>query len=125
MTIIVGTDGTECSRAAVTWAAREARRRGERLRIVYVADEDWPDSRYDLGNEFGFGDAGRVLAGAVLAAARDLAAEDAPGVELETGAVAGPVVPTLVDEAVGAELLVLGHRERARLGSVGRRVAAD
>src|SRR4051812_2568348 len=123
MTIIVGTDGTGCSAAAVTWAAREARRRGARLRIVHAFDRDGLESRYDIGNEFA--DVGRALAGAVLAAARELALDAAPGVDLETGAVAGPVVPTLLDEAIGAELLVLGHRERVLPGTVARRVSAE
>ncbi|MCU7726251.1 universal stress protein [Actinoplanes sp. KI2] len=123
MTIIVGTEGTGCSRAAVTWAAREARRRGDRLRIVHAFDGDRRESQFDIGNEFT--DVTRVLAGAVVAAARSQALGVAPGLDVQTAAVPGPVVPTLLAEATGAQLLVLGHRDRVLPGSVGRRLAAE
>jgi nucleotide-binding universal stress UspA family protein len=60
MTMLVGTDGTDCGTAAVEWAATEAQRRRAALRIVHAFDWDWHDSRFDIGNEYI--DVGRHLA---------------------------------------------------------------
>ena len=50
--IIVGTDGTPSSEAAVRWAAREAERRHLPLRIVHVFDWEWREARYDTSGEY-------------------------------------------------------------------------
>ena len=65
--IVVGTDGTASSRAAVEWAAREASRRRALLRIVHAFDWEWTSARYDTGSEYL--DVARQLADAVARAA--------------------------------------------------------
>jgi nucleotide-binding universal stress UspA family protein len=65
--IIVGTDGTASSKAAVRWAAREAQRRNRLLRIVHAFDWQWQQTRYDVGTEYS--DIARQVAEAVTAAA--------------------------------------------------------
>jgi nucleotide-binding universal stress UspA family protein len=47
--IVVGVDSTDCSKAAVRGAAREAQRRDLPLRVTYVYDWDSRDARYDAG----------------------------------------------------------------------------
>jgi nucleotide-binding universal stress UspA family protein len=108
--IIVGTDGSESSMAAVGWAAREAQRRGLPLRVVHAFDED------------------RRLADAVVALARDGAREVAPRADISTDIIAGPAVQRLLEAARGAALLVVGSRGRSGvtgllLGSVSQRLA--
>jgi nucleotide-binding universal stress UspA family protein len=124
--IVVGTDGTEPSKAAVRWAAREATRRGVLLQIVHAFDWEWESTRYECGSEHL--DVERQLADAVIAAAVDQARSVAPAVRLEADAVTGSTVPQLLDSAKGAELLVLGSRGRGgfaslMLGSVSQRLA--
>jgi len=124
--IVVGTDGTEPSRAAVRWAAREAVDRGARLAIVHAFDWDWESARYDSGSEYL--DVARQLADAVTAAAVDQARAAAPAVQVEADAFIGSPVTRLLDSAADAELVVLGSRGRGGvasllLGSVGQRLA--
>jgi len=124
--IVAGTDGTDSSLAAVSWAAGEAQRRGLPLRIVYAFDWDWHESRFDIGNEYI--DVARQFADAVVAYASDHAREVAPDADITTDTLIGHAVPRLLEVSRGAELLVLGSRGRGGftgllLGSVSQRMA--
>jgi len=126
MTILVGTDGTDWSMAAVEWAAIEAQRRRAPLRIVHAFDWDWHESRFDIGNEYI--DVGRHLAEAVVAEATGRARECAPDIAIETDTLIGHATPCLLAAARDAELLVVGSRGRGGfagllLGSVSQRLA--
>jgi nucleotide-binding universal stress UspA family protein len=125
--ILVGTDGTPASRTAVRWAAAEAQRRHEALRIVHVCDGDWWPARYDSGTEDV--DVARQLAGAVVAEATARVRVIAPAVRIEADILVGGAAPALLDAATDADLIVLGSRGRGGvtsllLGSVSQRVAA-
>jgi nucleotide-binding universal stress UspA family protein len=127
MTVIVGTDGTDCGTMAVRWAAREAQRRHTAVRIVHAYDWDWHESRFDIGNEYI--DVTRTLAGAVAAAAQTCARQTAPDLAVESEAITGDAYPELLTLSRGAELLVVGSRGRGGfagllLGSVSHRLAA-
>jgi nucleotide-binding universal stress UspA family protein len=123
--IVVGTDGTPSSKAAVQWAAREAERRGRPLRIVHAFDWDWHSARYSAGAEYV--DVARQLADAVAATAVEQARAVAPETRIESDACAGSPVPRLLASARDAELVVLGNRRRGfahlPLGSIGQRMA--
>ena len=124
--ILVGTDGTTTSRAAVRWAAREAHRRRRPLRIAHAFDWRSEAARYDVGAENV--DVARLLADAVVAAALDEARMAAPTVAVEADTLIGDPAPRLLSAAAGAELLVVGNRGRGGfasllLGSVSQRVA--
>src|SRR5207302_644247 len=80
--VIVGTDGTESSRAAVEWAAREAQRRGLLLRIAHVYEWEWEGARYNIGYEYI--DVPRQLAEAAISAALGQARQVAPHIPIET-----------------------------------------
>ncbi len=108
--IIVGTDGTASSRAAVEWAAREASRRRVPLRIVHVFDWEWASARYDAGSEYL--DVARQLADAVTEMATSQARAVAPRISLETDALIGNPAPRLLEETENAALVVLGNRGR-------------
>ncbi|WP_368071524.1 universal stress protein [Nitriliruptor sp.] len=47
-TIVVGVDGSKASRAAVSWAARHARRTGIELVLLHAAESGRPRSRRSL-----------------------------------------------------------------------------
>ena len=124
--IVVGTDGTDTSTAAVDWAADEARRRGLPLRIVHAFEWHWHDSRYDDGSEYL--DVTRSLAESIAATAYRWALERAPELVVETDVPLGHAVALLLEAADDAELVVLGSRGRGGfagllLGSVSERMA--
>lgn len=124
--ILVGTDGTAASQAAVHWAALEAQRHHCLLRIVYVVDGEWRSARYDSGTEHT--DVSRQLADVAVAHASAQARALAPHVQLETDTLIGNPAPRLLAAADDTDLVVLGSRGRGGftsllLGSVSRRVA--
>lgn len=125
--IVVGVDRTDCSKAAVRWAAREAQRRNLPLRVTYVYDWDSRDARYDGG--YNDPDFIRKWAEGVAGTAVHEARTVAPHLEVEGDPVIGRhPAARLLTEADGAELVVLGSRGRGGfagllLGSVSQRVA--
>jgi nucleotide-binding universal stress UspA family protein len=124
--IVVGTDGTESSTAAVVWAAEEARRRRRPLRIVHTYDWEWHESRFDIGNEYL--DVCRQLADAVVSAETRQAHMAAANLEIQAEVISGHADARLLEVAQFAELMVLGSRGRGGfagllLGSVSERVA--
>ncbi|MCU7729418.1 universal stress protein [Actinoplanes sp. KI2] len=124
--IIVGADGTENSKAAVRWAAREAQRRGLPLRVTHVYDWEWREARYDSSNVYV--DDPRRHAEGVTATAAYEARVVAPKLEVESDPVIGHPVARLLAETEHGQLTVLGSRGRGGfasllLGSVSQRVA--
>ena len=95
--ILVGTDGTTTSRAAVRWAAREAHRRRRPLRIAHAFDWRSEAARYDVGAENV--DVARLLADAVVAAALDEARMAAPTVAVEADTLIGDPARRLLSAA--------------------------
>ena len=124
--IIVGADGTDFSKAAVRWAARETQRRGLPLRVTHVFDWEWSGARYNIG-EGHLDDVRRIAEGIVANGVHEARAA-APGLEVEGDPVSGHPAARLLAEAETGELVVLGSRGRGGfasllLGSVSQRVA--
>lgn len=124
--IHVGVDGTDHSKAAVRWAAREARRRGRPLRVTHVFDGEWLEARYGMRNEYF--DLAREQAEGVVANAVYEARMVVPGLQIEADPVIGHPAARLLADADDAELIVLGSRGHGgfaglMLGSVSQRVA--
>ncbi|MEU4622724.1 universal stress protein [Actinoplanes sp. NPDC023801] len=125
-TLVVATDGTGSSRAAVRWAAREADRRGTTLRVAHVLDGEWAESRYEFtDSRFG---AARQVAEGIARGGVALAHEISPGLSCEIDILAGNPAARLLAETEDAGLLVLGSRGRGGfasllLGSVSQRIA--
>jgi nucleotide-binding universal stress UspA family protein len=124
--IVVGVDGSAEADAALSFAVTEARLRGLRLRVVCAWE---PSASAYVGEAFA------ATADAFLAAehhADDVlhtALERIPheGVRIETFSVEGRPATVLIEQAVGAELLVVGSRGRGTakrlfLGSVSNEV---
>ncbi|KES04007.1 universal stress protein [Streptomyces toyocaensis] len=120
--ITAGIDGTEESLAALTWAAREAVRRGLPLRVVHA----W---RFEAGDAVDVGDRAtqeRWVRDSVGGAARTVR-ERHPELDVTTDVLEGDAVETLTGVAADAEMLVLGSRGHGPImgflvGSVGQQV---
>ncbi|MET7640912.1 universal stress protein [Streptomyces sp. NPDC005438] len=104
--ITVGLDGTDHSLAAVDWAAREATRRGDTLRLVHARIWRRADNVMILADE----DAERRWAEEVLSEGAARVARSYPELTVSTEVLADDPVPGLVAEAEAADLLVLGSR---------------
>jgi len=114
--IVVGIDGSEQSRAAVRWAAAEARRHDAPLKILTAYSWNGPPEA--LG---GVGKRSDVIAQqfdqvATAAAAEARALE--PGIEVSGVAVIGDPVSALLQASRTAALLVVGNRGRGGLASL-------
>ena len=123
--IVVGTDGSDGSRAAVRWAAGEAQRRGTPLHIVHALDWEWHAARYNIGGEYLV--EARRHADDLIADATAEARAVAPGVRIESHALVGSPAPRLMEASADADLLVVGNRGRGGfasllLGSVSQRL---
>jgi nucleotide-binding universal stress UspA family protein len=118
--IVVGVDGSEGSKHALRWAARQAALTGAVLEVIaawdYPATLGWapiPPQDYDLA-----GYAQKSLAEVI----DEVFGSEAPAA-LRTRVVQGHAAQILVDASAGAELLVVGNRgyggfADALLGSV-------
>jgi nucleotide-binding universal stress UspA family protein len=127
--IVVGVDGSEGADEALRFALREARVRQARLRVVTV----WSVPAF-VYNEVIFTPLGdpmepfRAAAEENLREALARVADDAAGVEIDAGIREGRTASVLVEEARGADLLVVGSRGRGGfagllLGSVSSECA--
>src|SRR5690348_10078921 len=110
--IVVGVDGSAASRAAITWAARDAAMRNISLTLVHVAagvGGTWPATPPPVG----FGEWQQRHGRELIVDAMSIVADAAP--ETDTGQVKtetyySAVIPTLVDMSKGAEMMVVGRR---------------
>jgi nucleotide-binding universal stress UspA family protein len=138
-TITVGLDGSPESRAAAEWAAREARLRGLRVRLVQVwepvpepmalaphlgaeTQQQWSE-RSEMGVPPG------EAWGSVSREAADGLRLRHPGVEVTAEQLTGRPAEALADAAKDADMLVLGSRGLGAIGgflvgSVGLAVVA-
>lgn len=129
-TIVVGFDGSPHSRAALEYAAREARVHVSDLRVVTV----WhvPAMAYGSGLGPAPGFDPHELEEAAQATAAEASAQlgnDATQLKLETRVREGQPARILVEEAADADVLVIGSRglggfSGLLLGSVSQQCAA-
>ena len=125
--VIVGVDGSEDSRHALHWAAGEAARRRQPLRVMHAVD--FPDQPLDrtTGSEpdtmVGLDDARRIVADALADAGRTW-----PKVDVSGGWIVGTPWAVLTRAATESDLIVIGthgrgHPWSVRMGSVAADVA--
>ena len=126
--IVVGIDGSEESQHALCWAIDEARTRvGAVVEVVHAWTFPEPCRRatFNFPRSLAEQDAA-ALVGESVRRARDETPVDVP---LDVNLVEGEPVTALLARAVGAELLVVGHTRRSRVGrwlhrrSVAREIA--
>ncbi|WP_187361528.1 universal stress protein [Phytoactinopolyspora mesophila] len=127
--IVVGIDGSRDSEAALFWAAKEARLRGDRLVILYAVHT--PVTAVPFGGASVLPPTAelKTYGENLLEVATSLVTtEDAP-LEVATELVVQPPVPALLAASRTADLVVVGSRGlgavgAAFLGSVSTRVAS-
>jgi nucleotide-binding universal stress UspA family protein len=127
--IVVGIDGSDDSKHALQWAIDEARLRGASLRAVYA----WMMPVYATGYGFAPGAlidpiAMNEAASSHLDKTIDEIVSNAKDVTVERKAIEGPAAQVLVEEAEGADLLVVGSRGHGGfagllLGSISQQCA--
>jgi len=120
--IVVGVDGSGSSRAALAWAAGQARLSGAVLDVITAWEiplairDPWPPG---LTTDFG-----KLAKNAQADAIADLSGR-AGRVEIRPRVIEGNAADVLLDAAAGADMLVVGSHGhggfmRALLGSVGQ-----
>ena len=113
--IVVGVDGSPESKVAVDWAVRNAAMRRAPLKLVNVLNPPVVMAFPEVPMPSGFlkwqEEEGRKVLDAALVTARAAA----PDIQISTELVAGPSVPTLVEESKDAQMLVVGCRGRGAL----------
>lgn len=126
--IVVGVDGSPASITALRWAAREAQRRAVELAVVLAYNSRLPGAPHQASPHLlkDVVDFASSLMDAAVAEARTVA----PHVRVHGTATVGGAVPTLLDAARNANLLVVGSRGGGGFGSllagsVSIRVAAQ
>jgi len=106
-TVLAGTDGSSNASAALRWAAEYARRNQAKLRVIHV----W---HYP----YGANEAGAMMSppesefekGAQAIIDQAIAALDTNGLTVEKAVRQGGVAQVLLEEAKGAQVLVVGAR---------------
>jgi nucleotide-binding universal stress UspA family protein len=106
--IVVGVNGSPEGDTALQWAAKEARMRGAKLRVVVA----WSESKAVFPTKFPLGG---PLGVSLHTAAQDVADRavdrlDAPDLHIERTVVQGRPTAVLTEMACSAELLVVGRR---------------
>jgi len=128
--IVVGVDGSDGSIDALRWAVEEARLRGATVEAVH--SWHYPYAAYTEITGMAAGVISRedleAVAQEVLKRSLDRVGADASaGVEIRPVLVQGPAAATLLEQAAGADLLVVGSRGHGGftgllLGSVSQHV---
>src|SRR5262245_12963274 len=127
--VVVGVDGSKCDALAIRWATKEASMRRLPLRIVNVIDPPVMTQPFDLALAERIAVYCAEHGQQTVNEAAELARSFAPDVEVTSTVVTGQVVPSLLAQAAGARLMVLGSGKRfdatrVRLGSVAAHVSA-
>ncbi|WP_242454681.1 universal stress protein [Bailinhaonella thermotolerans] len=116
--IVVGVDGSEAGLTAADWAAREGALRDLPVRLVHVM----PAWAYSMPEDAPRGEVGVYMRDCGRSVLKDAAAHlerqglDGPGVTTEL--VGGDPRPTLLDQAEGADVLVVGSHGAGGFGSL-------
>ncbi len=132
-TIVLPTDGSECSAKAMTYALSFAKQYGARVVALHVIDRRWEDQTRVAFAEVGQDLTQKIRKGYEEEARRILqevvAAADKAGVSVETRVLAGIPFEEIVrvGKDVSADLIIMGTHGRAGmshllLGSVAEKV---
>jgi nucleotide-binding universal stress UspA family protein len=109
--VLVGIDGSDSALQAVSWGAAEADRRQVGLRLVIAFEQT-------RAGKQGVGDILLDRARVWLAEAVEVAAREAPGVDLEHQLVVGHPISVLATEARRAGIVVVGDRGSGLVGGL-------
>ena len=106
--IVAGIDGSVSALHAALWAADEATRRHFPLRLVHAYDVSTRAYGDAFGPPPGYLDEVESAGRTALAEAHTAVGQAHPGLDVVVALRSGSPVPTLIDEATQARLLVLG-----------------
>jgi nucleotide-binding universal stress UspA family protein len=119
--VVVGTDGSDEGTAAVRWAAVAAARSKTFLHIVHAWTVATPVAMGPMAVAAPSAVDTEALtdaADAVVAKAREVAAEAAPGVEITAASTEGVAIEVLEEASKGASMVVVGAHQRGDLSSL-------
>jgi nucleotide-binding universal stress UspA family protein len=128
--IVVGVEGSACSRAALRWAVEEARFRCGVVEVVTAFLPTYVPAAPDFGyvplDPVDVVDEVRKMQDAAVTEVRD--SFDTAGVYIEQKLLKGRAADTLIAASEGADMLVVGNRGRGGvrgllLGSVSQQIA--
>lgn len=110
--IVVGNDGSAGAKAALLWAADEAKRRSDDLEVVttwqpQVLLNPYPYGPVPMPSDAEIEDAARAMVEKVLS---DAGIRSGEGSGVTIRVLQGAPAPTLLDAAEDADLLVIGSR---------------
>lgn len=108
--IVVGVDGSEGSLHALSWAGREARRRGATLEVVVAWTYPTPVLLVPVAPDPPQVKELRKQAHDLVDHALEKTADDVAGVDVERRIVEGDTSAVLIERAKEADLLVVGSR---------------
>ena len=115
--ILVGVDGSPESKVAVDWAARDAAMHRAPLKLVHILNPPvvmtFPEVPLPPGYLQWQEESGQEILDAAVRTAAE-ATRDHP-IEITSEMVAGPTVPTLVEQTKDVGLVVVGCRGRGAL----------
>ncbi len=115
--VLCGVDGSQASKVAIEWAARDAAMRNVPLKLVHVlaplAVMTWPQMPIPAQAEQWQEDLGREIIRDAIAIASE-ATRDEP-IQIDGDVVTGVVVTCLADLSKDAEIIVVGCHGRSRL----------
>jgi len=129
--IVVGVEGSGYAREALIWALEEAHHRGAVVEVVTCYSPTYVPAAPDLGyvplDSFDLATEVEKMQGEVIASAI-AASPHSDGVEIRRVLRKGRPTDTLMAQAEGATMLVVGNRGRGgfaglRLGSVSQAIA--
>jgi nucleotide-binding universal stress UspA family protein len=106
--IVVGYDGSESSRVALTWALTEAAARNAPIVAVHVLDGAIGPWASGAARSTRTRDELRADGERLLLAARHESRREAPDVDLQTRMLEGPTAGTLLEQLADARMVVVG-----------------
>lgn len=112
--IVVGFDGSPAAESAVDWAAQQAKQRGVGLRVV--AAIPWPYNGIGMGAATPFDP--QELARELAADGQKRALKILDESAVKVVGHADNAANALVDESARADLVVVGHPSRSKLGQI-------
>lgn len=119
--VVVGIDGSSNNLSAVDWAARQAVRSAQSLRVLTVTDKDLvrtPHFSSDLPRDFGF----QVYASDIVERVTDNVRHDHPSLQVEADVRVSEPLVGLLDATKDSAVLVVGKRG---IGAVKRVLAGS
>lgn len=113
--VVVGVDGSPASTAALSWAASEAQRTGDQVRVIHIREQ--PAVRFTIANRRYVGISDEAVEAKLrrdVASLRNQLGSAVDAIDVSVDAVDGDPKQVLVDLSHRVDLLILGAEGRGR-----------